>query len=91
MKKNLFLLLSVFVFTAYAQGNGESQSSVCDIERGTFEPSWQSLSENYQAPLWFADAKLGIWAHWGLQCVPEAGDWYARAMYQQEDGKYRSK
>lgn len=60
-----------------------------EIEKGTFEPSWQSLAANYQAPEWFADAKLGIWAHWGLQCVPEAGDWYARSMYQQDQGKYR--
>lgn len=59
------------------------------IEMGTFEPTWESLSQNYQAPEWFADAKLGIWAHWGIQCVPEAGDWYARGMYQQEQGTYR--
>lgn len=59
------------------------------IETGVFEPTWESLSQNYQAPEWFADAKLGIWAHWGIQCVPEAGDWYARSMYQQEQGKYR--
>jgi alpha-L-fucosidase len=24
-----------------------------------------------------------IWAHWGPQCQPEFGDWYARLMYQQ--------
>lgn len=59
------------------------------IETGVFEPTWESLSQNYQAPEWFADAKLGIWAHWGIQCVPEAGDWYARAMYQQDQNKYR--
>ena len=23
-----------------------------------------------------------MWAHWGPQCVPEQGDWYARQMYQ---------
>ena len=66
-----------------------AQAVATDIEKGVFEPSWQSLAANYQAPQWFADAKLGIWAHWGLQCVPEAGDWYARAMYQQDQGQYR--
>lgn len=66
-----------------------AQAVATDIEKGVFEPSWQSLAANYQAPQWFADAKLGIWAHWGLQCVPEAGDWYARAMYQQDQGRYR--
>jgi len=60
------------------------------IEEGPFEPSWTSLSGNYKAPEWFADAKLGIWAHWGLQCVPEKGDWYARSMYQQGESRYQS-
>src|SRR6476619_194806 len=35
------------------------------------------------APDWFRDAKFGIWAHWGPQCVPEFGDWYGRLMYLQ--------
>lgn len=47
---------------------------------GKFEPNWKSLSR-YQPPDWFRDAKFGIWAHWGPQCQPEAGDWYARDMY----------
>ena len=34
-------------------------------------------------PDWFRDAKFGIWAHWGPQCQPEFGDWYARLMYLQ--------
>lgn len=48
---------------------------------GHFTPDWESLGADYRAPRWFRDAKLGIWAHWGPQCVPEAGDWYARQMY----------
>ena len=51
------------------------------IAPGRFEPTWDSLTAGYQCPEWFRDAKLGIWAHWGPQCVPEQGDWYARAMY----------
>ncbi|MEO7278244.1 MAG: alpha-L-fucosidase [Sphingomicrobium sp.] len=35
----------------------------------------------YRAPDWFADAKFGIWAHWGPQCQPEFGDWYGRQLY----------
>ncbi len=50
------------------------------IESGPFEPTWESLRQ-YQCPDWFRDAKLGIWAHWGPQCVPMYGDWYARHMY----------
>jgi alpha-L-fucosidase len=51
---------------------------------GNFKPTWDSL-QNYQCPDWFKDAKFGIWAHWGPQCQPEQGDWYARSMYQQVD------
>ena len=48
-----------------------------------FQPSWASLVDGYRTPEWFRDAKFGIWAHWSAQCVPEAGDWYARNMYMQ--------
>ncbi len=51
---------------------------------GKFKPTWQSLQQ-YQVPDWFRDAKFGIWAHWGPQCQPERGDWYARHLYF-EDG-----
>lgn len=46
-----------------------------------FEPTWESLEQNYKTPAWYRDAKFGIWAHWGPQCQPEKGDWYAREMY----------
>ncbi len=54
---------------------------------GKFEPTWESLAQ-YEAPDWFRDAKFGIWAHWGPQCEPERGDWYARNMYCQEHWQY---
>ena len=44
-------------------------------------PDWQSLASVFRVPNWFRDAKFGIWAHWGPQCQPEHGDWYARLMY----------
>lgn len=50
------------------------------VAPGKFEPTWKSL-EQQQVPDWFRDAKFGIWAHWGPQCQPEEGDWYARGMY----------
>jgi alpha-L-fucosidase len=53
-----------------------------------FTPSWDSLAAGWRAPDWFRDAKFGIWAHWGPQCVPEAGDWYARLMYLQGNPFY---
>ncbi|MEO5493655.1 MAG: alpha-L-fucosidase [Sphingomonas sp.] len=51
-------------------------------KRNPFSADWSSLAAGYRAPDWFRDAKFGIWAHWGPQCVPEFGDWYARRMYQ---------
>jgi alpha-L-fucosidase len=51
------------------------------IESGPYQPSWESLVQQYRCPDWFRDAKFGIWAHWSAQCVPEQGDWYARQMY----------
>ena len=50
---------------------------------GPFAPTWESLASGYRVPDWFRDAKFGIWAHWGPQCQPERGDWYARLMYVQ--------
>jgi alpha-L-fucosidase len=59
------------------------------IARGPFQPSWESLTQNYRVPDWFRDAKFGIWAHWSAQCVPEQGDWYARQMYLQGNPVYQ--
>lgn len=57
------------------------------IAKGPFEPTWESL-QNYQTPGWFRDAKFGMWAHWGPQCQPEHGDWYARGMYEEGSHHY---
>lgn len=58
------------------------------IAPGPFQPTWESLAQ-YQVPDWFRDAKFGIWAHWGPQCQPERGDWYARGMYQEGSDQYK--
>ncbi|HEX2854823.1 MAG TPA: alpha-L-fucosidase [Opitutaceae bacterium] len=59
-----------------------------ELAPGPFQPTWESLAQNYRAPEWFRDAKFGIWAHWSAQCVPEEGDWYARQMYTQGHRNY---
>ncbi|MDR2883419.1 MAG: alpha-L-fucosidase [Alistipes sp.] len=51
------------------------------MKEGPYQPTWESLSQYGQAPDWFRDVKFGIWSHWGPQCQPEQGDWYARQMY----------
>ena len=58
------------------------------VAAGPFQPTMESLS-NYQVPEWYRDAKFGIWAHWGPQCQPEQGDWYAQRMYQFTNAAYR--
>ena len=57
------------------------------IQTGEYEPTWESLAK-YECPDWFRDAKFGIWAHWGPQCEPESGDWYARNMYYPGNWQY---
>lgn len=54
---------------------------------GQFTPDWQSL-RHYEVPEWFRDAKFGIWAHWGPQCVEGSGDWMARELYM--EGTYKA-
>ena len=70
-----FILAGIEVQSLFKGADWDRSSS------GPFQPTWKSLEEQYQTPEWFRDAKFGIWAHWGPQCVPEDGDWYARNMY----------
>ena len=56
--------------------------------KGKFQPTWSSL-ETYQVPEWFRNAKFGIWAHWGPQCVEGSGDWMARSMYLEGSAEYK--
>ena len=58
------------------------------VAEGPYQPTLESLS-NYQVPEWYRDVKFGIWAHWGPQCQPEQGDWYAQRMYQFNNPAYR--
>ena len=55
---------------------------------GSFEPSWESL-RRYRVPKWYADAKLGIFIHWGVYSVPAFGsEWYPRNMYVKGSPEY---
>jgi len=57
------------------------------MQSGKFDQSWESLA-TYEVPEWFRDAKFGIWAIIGPQCVPLQGDWYARNMYMEGSRQY---
>ncbi|MEO7934516.1 MAG: alpha-L-fucosidase [Chthoniobacterales bacterium] len=78
------LVLGFSLATALAQTDS---LQLPPIAKGPFKPDWKSL-ETYQTPEWYRDAKFGIWAHWGPQCEPEHGDWYARNMYKEGEWQY---
>ncbi len=82
--------VTIVVFAAIVLGSLQrSMSQPHELKTvGKFEPTWQSLKE-YQTPEWFRNAKFGIWAHWGPQCQPEQGDWYARFMYDEGSDPYK--
>ena len=94
MKTTATLLL--FPLIAFGDGIPSTATPTVIVETskepvapGKFAPTWESLGQ-YECPEWFRDAKFGIWAHWGPQCQPEAGDWYARGMYLEGGGQYKS-
>lgn len=55
---------------------------------GPYKADWKALGQTYTTPQWWRDAKLGAWAHWDPQSMPEQGDWYALRMYQQGSADY---
>jgi alpha-L-fucosidase len=69
-------------------GSVTAGTSLAATAEGPFKADWGSLAAQYKTPDWFRDAKFGLWAHWSAQCVPEAGDWYARNMYMPGQGQY---
>ncbi|MEI8289395.1 MAG: alpha-L-fucosidase [Verrucomicrobiota bacterium] len=83
--KSTSLLLGLSLAAAVAQNRS---LNLPPIAAGPFKADWNSLT-NYQTPEWFRDAKFGIWAHWGPQCEPEHGDWYARNMYIPEEKDWK--
>ena len=51
------------------------------IEKGKYKDSWDSLY-NYPVPMWYQNAKIGIFVHWGVYSVPAfRSEWYPRLMY----------
>jgi len=84
------LLLAALLVAAGSGRAAEPLPAQRTLAPGPFQPTWDSLTAGYQCPDWFRDAKLGIWAHWSAQCVPEEGDWYARNMYMQGNRQYEA-
>ncbi len=85
--------LVLFLFAAIGAAQAQSyQVPVSEVhepmQTGQYQPTWQSLQQ-HQTPEWFRDAKFGIWAHWGPQCVEGTGDWMARSMYMEGGREYK--
>ncbi|WP_254450624.1 alpha-L-fucosidase [Cohnella herbarum] len=58
------------------------------IRKGVYKDNWASLSE-YPEPIWYRNAKFGIFIHWGIYSVPAFGsEWYPRNMYLQGTKEY---
>ncbi|RZO87618.1 MAG: alpha-L-fucosidase [Kiritimatiellaceae bacterium] len=72
---------------------------MCLIQRGVaadrYEPTWESLDQR-ENPEWFADAKFGIFIHWGLYSVPAYAprgtyaEWYWHAKDGDQSGKHQA-
>lgn len=90
MKKLFFSVLMAFALCTTNAQNYKIPVSEADetMMQGRFEPTWESLRQ-YDVPEWFRDAKFGIWAHWGPQCVEGSGDWMARQMYMEGHDHYK--
>ena len=86
MKKHTVILIYICVIATLLSCSPIKHEVVME---GQYTPTWESLAQYKQAPDWFRDAKFGIWAHWGPQCQPEQGDWYARKMYDEGSHQYK--
>src|SRR5215207_5148243 len=80
------LLTSLPVAHANAQSGGEKR----------YEPTWESL-DSRPAPVWYLDAKFGIFIHWGVYAVPsfstpsEYAEWYWYSLQAAPDADARDR
>ncbi len=83
-KRAAFIILNGIglVFLAIACTSRQTKPEA-KVFSASFTPDIESFNQ-YQYPVWFRDAKFGIWSHWGPQAVPRQGDWYARKMYESD-------
>ncbi|MBX7256052.1 MAG: alpha-L-fucosidase [Candidatus Hydrogenedentes bacterium] len=75
--KYRLILAAVAIAVGVAVGSAAQETK--------YEPTWESL-DTRPLPQWFADAKFGIFIHWGLYSVPSWGpkdqyaEWYWNHM-----------
>ncbi|MEM6316904.1 MAG: alpha-L-fucosidase [Bacteroidota bacterium] len=82
LEKVLFLPIVILLFILSGCSANKDTNEQESIAEKTFKEDWNSL-QAYETPEWFADAKLGVFIHWGPYSVPAHGsEWYPRFMYQ---------
>lgn len=85
-RNSLKFLGSAAVGLTMSEALGQTADGI-SVTPGLFTNSRDSL-KSYVIPEWFADAKFGIWSHWGPQSAVGNGDWYARRMYEEGMPQY---
>jgi alpha-L-fucosidase len=80
---------------AYAAARGIPAARAQTDSAGPYQPSVESLS-THPLPQWYADAKFGIFIHWGVYSVPawapvgkEYAEWYWHNMDNPSDPTYQ--
>ena len=91
MRTNPVTMLSaaclLFLSVAWAADRGDSAAASTP-----YRPEWASLKTHHD-PVWFRDAKFGIYTHWGPVTVgsedcPCGGQWYGQEMYSPKSGVF---
>lgn len=83
------LLLMPLTMRAEVPAPRSSQATVANgmetvnvpIAEGPCGPTWKSIGDHFKRPLWWRQAKIGIWLFWGPMSVGQEGDWYAKWIY----------
>lgn len=83
------LLVAAGLSGAAAAG-GVLRATAAEATAGpsSYTAAWSSVNQHPPAADWFADAKFGIYFHWGAFSVPAFGnEWYPRNMYNNGSGE----
>ncbi|MEM6690390.1 MAG: alpha-L-fucosidase [Planctomycetota bacterium] len=82
IQRQVFPIVLLMALFGLSGSTATAQESIVsgDVAQD-FEPTWESLGKHDNQPEWLADAKLGIYFHWGPYSVPAyKNEWYPRFM-----------
>jgi|TARA_E500000178_G_scaffold356608_1_gene436007 alpha-L-fucosidase len=97
LRLSFVLLLSASSHSLLAQSSLDSGiKSHLNVEaKEVYQPTWESLDQR-KTPGWYADAKFGIFIHWGLYSVPSFApkgnyaEWYWHALAGDQTGRHQA-